>query len=265
VERSSDPIGPRDLATLPAALPAEYRPEGADRAVLVLHGYTGSPLDMRYLAERLAGAGFAVFLPRLPGAGTEMDDLSRTNRRDWRRRTYDAWLDLRAEFDDISVVGYSMGGLLALDLAAEMRPGALALLAPAVETVAGIIPYTPLLVPFARIIPQVGTEWDPEAAENDDVRAHGLRYWVRRDLLSLAQFARLQAEVRRKLPRVEAPVYVVSSDDDGTADSERSLKTLEERLPRGIAGTLPLSGCRHDVPQGAFREQVADRVIAWLE
>ena len=259
------PIGPRDLATLPAALPFEHRPDSARRAVLVLHGYTGSPLDLRYLAGRLADAGFAVSLPRLPGAGTEMNDLSRTGRRDWRRRVYDAWLDLRAEYDDIAVVGYSMGGLLALDLATIVRPQALVLLAPAVETVARAIPYAPLLAPFTRLIPEIGTDWDPDREENPDARAHGRRYWVRRDLRSLAQFARLQAEVRRKLRSVEAPVYVASSDDDGTAATEASLATLGRRLPRKIEGTLSLTGCRHDVPQGIHKERVAEAVIGWLE
>ncbi len=262
---TAGPIGPRDLATLPADLPAEYRPEGARRAVLLLHGYTGSPLDMRYLANRLAAAGFAVSLPRMPGAGTEIADLSRTNRRDWRRRVYDSWLDLRAEFDDITIVGYSMGGLLALDLAAVVRPQALILLAPAVETVAGIIPLTPLLIPFNRLIPEIPTNWKPENEENNDARAHGFRYWVHRDLRSLAQFARLQAEVRRKLPKVNAPVYLASSDDDGTAATAPSRKTLKKRLPNGLAGTLDLTGCRHDVPQGVHKKQVADTVLEWLK
>ena len=43
--------------------------------MLVLHGFTGSPVSMRPLAEVFADAGFAVELPRLPGHGTAVEDM----------------------------------------------------------------------------------------------------------------------------------------------------------------------------------------------
>ena len=122
---------------------------------------------MRYLAERLAQAGAGVSVPRLPGAGTEMEDLAVSSRRDWRRRVYDAWLDLRSRYETASIVGYSMGGILALDLAGRVKTEKLTLIAPALYTVSPIVRYTPLIRPFARLIGEIPTDWQPKDEDDE--------------------------------------------------------------------------------------------------
>ena len=58
-------------------------PGGGPHGALVLHGFTGSPVSMRPLAEALADAGFAVELPALPGHGTAIEDMVETGWDDW--------------------------------------------------------------------------------------------------------------------------------------------------------------------------------------
>src|SRR3546814_4504262 len=53
-------------------------PGGGPHGALVLHGFTGTPVSMRPLADGLADAGFAVEMPRLPGHGTHVDDMVRS-------------------------------------------------------------------------------------------------------------------------------------------------------------------------------------------
>ena len=62
---------------LPGAEP--WSAPGGPNGALVLHGFTGSPRSMRGLAEALAGAGFGVELPLLPGHGTSVDDMLTTS------------------------------------------------------------------------------------------------------------------------------------------------------------------------------------------
>ena len=93
-------------------------PAGGPHGALVLHGFTGSPVSMRPLAEALADAGFAVELPRLPGHGTAPADLALTTWHDWLAEAERALAALRARTPDgkVVVVGLSMGGALTLAL-----------------------------------------------------------------------------------------------------------------------------------------------------
>lgn len=95
---------------------------GGEHGALVLHGFTGSPVSVRPLAEALAGAGFTVELPRLPGHGTHPDDLQDTAWDDWLAEAERA-LDRLADRCDgrVVVVGLSMGGALTVALA-EAHP-----------------------------------------------------------------------------------------------------------------------------------------------
>ncbi len=98
-------------------------PDGGPHGALVLHGFTGSPVSTRPLAEALAGAGFAVDLPRLPGHGTSPDDLALTTWHDWLAEAERRLTALQARVPDgrVVVAGLSMGGALTLALA-EAHP-----------------------------------------------------------------------------------------------------------------------------------------------
>ncbi len=93
-------------------------PGGGPHGALVLHGFTGSPVSMRPLAEALADAGFAVEMPRLPGHGTAPADLALTTWHDWLAEAERALAALQARTPDgkVVVVGLSMGGALTLAL-----------------------------------------------------------------------------------------------------------------------------------------------------
>jgi carboxylesterase len=82
--------------------------------VLTLHGFTGNPSSMRGMAEALAGAGFHIELPRLPGHGTAIDDMIPTRWDDWTGEVESAYQRLAARTDKVVVAGLSMGGSLTL-------------------------------------------------------------------------------------------------------------------------------------------------------
>ena len=96
-------------------------PGGGPNGALVLHGFTGSPVSMRPLAEAFADAGFAVEMPRLPGHGTDSADLALTTWDDWLAEASRALAALQARTPDgkVLVAGLSMGGALTLALAED--------------------------------------------------------------------------------------------------------------------------------------------------
>ncbi len=92
-----------------------------DVGVVLVHGFTGTPFEIRYLGERLAEAGFTVRAPRLPGHGTTVADLDATRWQDWAEAVERAVDALLMRCRRVAVVGQSLGGLLALHVASHRR------------------------------------------------------------------------------------------------------------------------------------------------
>jgi len=102
---------------LPGAEPWDHRaPDGDGGApgFLALHGFTGNPSSMRGFAEAMAGAGFHVELPRLPGHGTTVEDMLTTSWPEWTAEVERAYQRLAERTERIVVGGLSMGGSLTL-------------------------------------------------------------------------------------------------------------------------------------------------------
>ncbi|MDB5457983.1 MAG: hypothetical protein JWP92_3568 [Caulobacter sp.] len=91
------------------------------QGVLLIHGLTGAPAEMKPLAKRLARRGFDVAAPLLPGHGVDEATLLRTTWRDWLDGLCEAYDQFAIEVDAVHVAGICVGGALGLMLAAE-RP-----------------------------------------------------------------------------------------------------------------------------------------------
>ncbi|MFN2505212.1 MAG: alpha/beta hydrolase, partial [Acidimicrobiales bacterium] len=118
---------------------AGRRPDGA----LVLHGLTGTLQSVRGLADAFASAGFTVEAPLLPGHGTTVDELERTDWEDWLGAARAAYRDLVGSCRRVVVAGLSMGGSLACRLASEH------------PEVAGLVVVNPFIDPPAESFRQV--------------------------------------------------------------------------------------------------------------
>jgi carboxylesterase len=86
-----------------------------------VHGFTGSPFEMRLLGEHLGARGFAVTGARLAGHGGTTRDLASTRWPDWLHSVERAFDTLRARCQHAAVVGLSLGGLLTLELARRRK------------------------------------------------------------------------------------------------------------------------------------------------
>jgi carboxylesterase len=90
-----------------------------DAGVLLVHGITGSPTEMKPLVRKLAASGFSVSCPQLAGHCSTLKDLKRTQWQDWYASVEEGLDRLSRECETIFVAGLSMGALLALKLAAN--------------------------------------------------------------------------------------------------------------------------------------------------
>jgi len=211
-------------------------------AALCLHGLTGTPYEIRPLGEALAQCGIRAVGPALPGHNATPEALARVAYADWIKEARAILHALRAEHEQVFVVGLSLGGLISLSLAAE-------------EAVDGIVVVgTPLhlrfslrlIVPFFRIFypfppKRRGSDIDDAAA-----RARHPSYEVM-PLASVRELQRLQRHVRAILGRVTAPILVAHGARDETAnpaDARRIMKRVASQERELLI--LPDSG--HVVP-----------------
>lgn len=88
-----------------------------EKGCLLIHGFTGSRRELEPLAEQLGREGFQISLPVLKGHEATVEELRAASRRDWVQGVQSALDALKARCQKVIVVGFSMGGLLAANLA----------------------------------------------------------------------------------------------------------------------------------------------------
>ncbi len=237
-----------------ATLPILKRRPGAKSAVLLIHGYTGCPGELEFLADALFRAGHTVCVPRLPGHGTDRADFMATGAADWIRRARDAYIELHAEYGRVRIVGHSMGGAIATILAADYAPDRVALLAPALDLSDTRIWLTPFIGLLAPVVLQ-GNPPPPEDAEGERLRLH-TEY--RGDLLvrQAGHLVRIVRAARKALPRVRSRILVITGENDAAVPASVGVrmaalaKTAAEQrfeIIRGAGHLFPfLPDGRHD-------------------
>jgi carboxylesterase len=201
---------------MPGAEPFEFPggdgPEGRT-GVLLVHGFTGTPMSMRPWGEALAAAGFAVRCPLLPGHGTRWQDCNASTHDQWSAAVNEAFDALAAECDRVFVCALSMGGTLAVRLA-ETRP----------DDVAGLVLVNPSLLTQrldAKVLPllaRITPSWAPIAS---DIKKPGITElaYPKLPTRAMMQLRSLWAATRADLAAVTAPVIVYRSREDHVVEA----------------------------------------------
>jgi carboxylesterase len=216
-------------------------PGAGSAAVLCLHGLTGTPYEVRPLAEALAAAGVRAVGPLLPGHQSP-GALAKVRHEDWTAEAVRLHRALRAQHERVYVLGVSMGGLLALSLAAAGGVDAAVVIGVPLrlrQPLGALVPLLRLLVPFPA--KSGGSDIrDPEA------RARHPSMPVM-PLAAVRQLQHLQRRVRADLGRVASPVLVAHGALDRTAhpaDSHEIFRSIASVRREHLV--LPRSG--HVVP-----------------
>jgi len=248
-----------DSKTHAGSLPALF--PGGKTGVLLLHGFTGDPRDLRDLAFRLNNAGFTASLPRLPGHGTNGSDFLQSGWRDWLRAAVDAWIDLAGRCERVHLVGYSMGGVLAALLAAHFPVSRLVLAAPALKTRNPLLPLSPLLGLFYR---RMAWRLDWSLVPDDpELQEIAREYWQWRYPRQAASLLRLQRKANSALRRITADTLTIV----GTADQSVPVSVIghvEGRIAARVHHHVILEGAKHGLFLGASADRAMDETVRWL-
>ena len=256
--------------------------EGGRSGVLLIHGLTGTPMEMKLLGKGLNRAGFTVHGMQLAGHCGNVDDLLATGWHDWYASVEEAADELRSKVDHLFVGGLSMGALLALKLAAE-RPDQVCGVGvygatfrydgwsiPAVARLSFLLPLfkklgigrnrsfmeaPPYGIRDERLRAQVST-----AMLGGDSAAAGLpgNPWY-----SLADMYELAADVRQRLSQVTAPCLVAhASEDDVASVKNAELVMREVSAPVEL---LLLKDSYHMITIDKERRTLIERSAAFFE
>ena len=198
-----------------SASPAPFLLDGGHVGILLIHGFSGSPAEVRPLGRYLHARGMTVSAPLLPGHGTAPHDLDACTWGDWTDAGREAHEVLRRRCETVFLGGFSLGAAIAAHLAADD------------SAVAGFLAYAPAILPSSwaeAVIPVarlVGRQFPvPVQDVRDPAAKDRLWSYPTYSLRAAREFVRLVVATRPILARVSCPLLVFRSLRDRTVPPE---------------------------------------------
>jgi len=185
--------------------------------ILLVHGFTASPWEMRWFGEELSRHGCSCLGVRLPGHGTTAEDLATRSWGEWLTTVREGYTLLAEECPEVFAIGMSTGSLLLLALASHAPLSGLVLLSPFVKLGHPLVRAAGLIArihPFEQRALAAGTE---------------RHYYRQRPLLGVRELVRLLDSVNPLLPSIRTPALVIGAQGDQTVPAG-SARALYERL-----------------------------------
>ena len=129
--------------------------------VYLIHGVTGTPAEMSYLARKLARKnGWDVYVPTLPGHCTRLRDLVKTTEQDWRTHVQRQLAYIRERYEYVFVAGLSAGALVALDASTAVRVDGVGVFSPTFVYDGWNTPWSNAILPLAmKAVPLSIQRW----------------------------------------------------------------------------------------------------------
>jgi carboxylesterase len=245
------------VGAAPIDLPKDQGP-----AVLMLHGGGDTTQTLQDLAIYLHRRGFAVRAPVLSGHGQQLAALSQASARRWHDQVREEFDALRAKHHWISVVGLSMGGSLAVKLAAERRMNSLVLLAPYVDMPAMVRAMAKTTGAWGWLFPYFSSRGsrsirDPGAASR--TLGHGLLTPA-----ALRALYDVVNDATEALPAVRVPTLVVQSREDNRIPPDSAERAFA-RLGSAEKKFVWTDGAGHVITVDFGHQRVFGLTADWLE
>jgi carboxylesterase len=251
---------------------------GGPEAVLLIHGLTGTPTEMRFIGKQLAAAGFTVYGMQLAGHCGSEDDLLQTTWHDWYASVEAAWAEIAKRHQTVFAAGLSMGAVLALMLAAR-RPGAVKGVAlysttlwydgwtiPKLQFLLPLFLYTPLGLRYRFV------ETWPYGIKDERLRARVVASMESGDSAaagtlgmagrSLRELRSLVRQLKRELPKVKTPALLLHARNDDVT-SVKNADYVERHIGGPVRKVL-LEDCYHMITVDRQRHEVARQSIEFF-
>ncbi len=230
---------------------------GGPEGVLLIHGYTGAPGEMRLLGEFLHSRGYTVMGVLLPGHCAAPEVLAQQTFSDWYGEVKQAYYKLKQICRKVYVAGLSMGGLLTLKAAAELNPDKIVVMAAPIY----VCDRRQLLLPFLRFF----IRYIKKRRRVFDVPDE---YCVQCEVMPVKPLTSMFAFVKECkkgfLKKVKAPCLVMQSKIEHTVRWQ-SAQFIYDNIASEKKELVWYEHCGHILTLDKEREAVFNKILAFLK
>lgn len=199
--------------------PIKY--SGNTTGCLLLHGFTSSPFELRFLADYLHKKNFTVQAPLLPGHGLSPEFLKNINWQTWYAAAKNELFELRKQCSSVFIIGQSMGALLALHLSAHYQVNGVAALSPALQLQNRFASLSHLI---HKVYPFYKKSTGPDIhAEIENIAYDKI------PLKAVSQLLKLSKHIKDDLQDIYIPVLIIYARQDHVV-SPKGAVYIYERL-----------------------------------
>jgi carboxylesterase len=249
---------------IPTAEPFFLLGDRSKPACLLIHGFTGTPKEMRWMGEYLHQQGFTCLGVRLAGHATDPEEMIRSHWTDWTVSVEDAYSLLRGVTDNIFLIGLSMGGILSLLMSTRLDArGVIAMSTPyklpddprlrKIDWIARIVPYMP------KSDEEPGASWFDKEAFREHIS------YPMNPVRSIGQLNQLLGEMRAALPKINVPVLLIHSKDDRYVPPESMELIFADLTGTSDKTKLYITGSGHVIPRDAARHQAFESSLGFIQ
>ncbi len=236
----------------------------ADVGVVLAHGYLSAPQEIRPLADYLYDRGYSVYGVRLKGHGTAPEALARVDWEEWFRSISRGYAAMRHRCSQVVVGGFSLGGVLAMCLAAAYQQQIAAVFS--INAPMKLRDRRTFMVPaviwwdrlrHSMRIPGAAHSW----VSNERTENPGINYEVNY-LRGTRQLQLAIAACRKQLDRVTAPALVIQANADPLVHPD-SADTIYNELGSSSKYIAKMDYDRHVIVRGDDSDRVFEK-IGWF-
>ncbi len=237
---------------------------GGEKAILLLHGLGGTPVEMSELAYYLADKNITILVPLLPFQGRGYEDISRIDRTEVYNNAK-KYLDiLKKDYDKVYVGGLSTGGLIALKWAEEEDvSGIVSLSSPIVYGFNFLGDSTIYIFKFLRIFTPNLRRVEYGLAKNESVKKI-LPSFDRLPVKTLIEGGLLKKEVKTNLGKINEPILIIQSNFDNRA-APSSAKYIYDNVNFNVKKLVYLNNSGHVITMDYDKQNVFLEVFKFIE
>ncbi len=251
----------------------DIEPKGA---VLLFHGLTGSPFELKKYGQFLYNNGYDIYADCIPGHGDNFEDIYTVTYQDWLDFAYERFEFLKSKYEKVFVSGLCMGAVLALAVGAKYK-----------EQVSGVISLSTTLyldgwrLPWYKCLIPVGIatiiryyynypECEPHGIKNEKTRSVIKKLLAKGGvgmndfpMTGFYELLKLSSFVRKNLKEFNIPILLIHSQEDDLT-SVKSAEVVYENIKSSDKEKIILYDSYHMVLYDNEKEFVFNKALEFI-